>query len=124
MNRAGDITITVNKELLLSKLKENREYHHDLYEKAWEGYCKLARQALEDMLALIKDRKPIARGIGHIPPEDHTADYDDVIDMLDWSLGDEVELTQTQFIQYVKDDWGWKEQWTSSNTSYIQASGR
>jgi hypothetical protein len=124
MNRAGDITITVNKGELLDQLKENREKHHDLYEKAWDGYCKLARETLEEMLATIKAKKPIARGIGHIPPEDHTGDYDDVIDMLSWSLGDEVELTQTQFIQYVKDDWGWKEQWTASTTSYIQASGR
>jgi hypothetical protein len=119
MNRAGDITITVNKDLLVSKLKENREQHHDLYEKAWDGYCKLVRQTLEDMLVIIKTKRPIARGIGHAPPEDHTADYDDVIDMLSWSLGNEVELTQTQFIQYVKDDWGWREAWITSNSKYL-----
>jgi adenine-specific DNA methylase len=124
MNRAGDITITVNKDELLTKLKENRETHHELYEKAWEGYCKLARQTLEEMLDTIKQKKPIGQYFKHTPPEDHTADYDDVIDMLSWSLGSEVELTQTQFIQYVKDDFGWKETWTTSNTGYIQASGR
>lgn len=124
MNRAGDITITVNKDTLLTALKENREQHHEQYEKAWDGYCVIARETLEAMLDTIKQKKPIGQYIKHAPPEDHTADYDDVIDMLEWSLGDEVELTQTQFIQYVKDDWGWKDQWTTSNTSYIQASGR
>jgi hypothetical protein len=117
----GQITITVSKTALLKVLSDNRGSHHDLYEKAWTGYCKAVRAELEDMLDRVKAQKPIPRFLGNLPPEDHTADYDDVIDMLGMALGDEIELTQAQFKQYVKDDWGWKEQWTAHTSTYIQA---
>lgn len=120
MNRAGDIEITVDKAVLLNTLKENREKHGELYLKAWEGYVKLTRKELEEKLERIKNNKPIDRYLGNNPPEDHTRDYDDVIDMLEMSIGNTIELTQGQFRQYVKDDWGWKEAWTASNTAYLE----
>ena len=115
----GQITITVSKTELLKIVKENRDNHHGLYEKAWSGYCKVARAELESMLERIRKDKPIPRHLMSVAPEDHTGDYEDVIDMLEMALGDEIELTQAQFKQYVKDDWGWKEQWTTSNTQYL-----
>jgi hypothetical protein len=40
--------------------------------------------------------------------------------MMEWSQDDTVALTQSQFKQYVQDDWGWKDQWLTSNTAYMQ----
>jgi hypothetical protein len=77
---------------------------------------------LEEKLARIKKGKPIDCFFRNLPPDDHTDDYDDVIDMLGMALDDKIELTQPQFKQYVKDDWGWKQSWTTSNTAYIAAS--
>ena len=121
MNRAGEITIEVDKNDLLDRLRENRANHRQLFERAWEGYCKLAHEELEKMLAEIRQRKPIARFLSHTPPDDHTDDYDDVIEMLEMDLGEKVTLSQSQFRQYVKDDWGWQDQWITSNTAYLEA---
>ena len=117
----GDITIAVSKETLLEKLHQNRAGHREVYDKAWEGYKKLMRRELENRLELIKANMPIDPFLRHQAPDDHTGDYDDVIDMLDMALGNEVELTQAQFKCYVKDDWGWKGNWTASTTAYLEA---
>lgn len=119
----NEITITVDKDALLGILKENRGKHGAAFRKAWDGYSKLVRQELEDMLTAVKGDKPIPRFLNNVPPEDHTTDYDDVIDMLQMNIANTVELTQPQFRQYVKDNWGWKQQWETSNTAYIEASG-
>jgi hypothetical protein len=117
----SQITVSINKDALLTVLRTNRNTHRQQYEKAWAGYCRMMREELEGKLERIKADKPIERYLGNTPPDDHTGDYDDVIDMLSMALGDAIELTQGQFKQYVKDDWGWKEQWTTSNTAYMQA---
>jgi hypothetical protein len=119
VNEAGDITITVKKDDLLGRLKDNRSSHRDLYEQAFDGYCKLMREELEERLSRIGARRAIDPYLRHQAPEDHTGDYDDVIEMLCMAIGNEVELTQTQFRCYVKDDWGWKRQWTASTAAYI-----
>jgi hypothetical protein len=116
----NQITITVAKPELLKVLKANRDQHRELYEEAWAGYCKAARAELEESLKRIKAGKPIPRYLVAVAPEDHTNDYEDVIAMLEMAINDEIELTQAQFKQYVQDDWGWKEQWVTSNTQYLQ----
>jgi hypothetical protein len=120
----NDITITVEKVKLLDVLKSNRTTHGIAYASAWEGYCKMARTELEEKLARIKQGRRIDPFLGHNPPDDHTRDYDDVIEMLEMDVRDTVDLTQAQFRCYVKDNWGWKQTWTASNTAYIEASGR
>lgn len=115
----NQITITVSKDELLKIVKENRDSHHALYEKAWAGYVKQAEADLRERLDRIHRGKSFHLRFGYVAPEDHTADYEDVIDMLEMALGEEIELTQGQFKCYIKDDWGWKEQWTTSNTQYL-----
>ena len=117
----NDIKVTVHKAELLEKLRVNRAKHTEVYDRAWEGYVRLTREELESKLDRIKSGKPIERYLGTNPPENHTGDYSDVIDMLEMSIGDEVELSQQQFRQYVKDDWGWKEEWIMSNTVYLES---
>lgn len=117
----GELTIQVSKGELLAALKENREKHAAAFEKAKAGYIKVMRQSLEKHLQDLRRGEMIHRIISDAPPDDHTADYDDVISMMEWAKGGEVELTQQQFKQYVKDDWGWKDSWVTSNTAYLEA---
>jgi len=121
MGRAGDITIRVRKTELLDKLKANRETHHELYEKAFAGYRKAMQKTLEHKLDAIKRGHSVDPYLRHTAPEDHTDDYTDVIDMLEMDVDMEVELTQSQFRCYVKDDWDWSAQWTTTNTAYLNA---
>lgn len=119
--RGNDLTITVDKTALLEALRENRAKHGKAFEKAKAGYIKVTMKQLEEYInQLANGDTGIARFV-NAPPEDHTGDYDDAIDMMEWSTDDTIELSQSQFVQYVKDDWGWKQSWTVSNSEYLQA---
>lgn len=122
--RAGDLTITVSKDALLAALKENRAKHGEAFKKAKEGYIKVTTQQLEDYVRRLADGDLLEHRFINAPPEDHTGDYDDAIDMMEWSTDDAIELSQSQFVQYVKDDWGWKNSWVASNTMYVEAAGQ
>jgi hypothetical protein len=117
----GEFSIQVNKEKLLAALEENRDKHADAYQKARLGYIKLTRNELEAALDKLDRGEMLHRILSNVPPDNHTGDYDDAIDMMKWSTDTTIELTQAQFKQYVKDDWGWKDQWTTSNTAYLEA---
>lgn len=117
----GSITIRVDKKQLLEALEKNKAAHGAAYEKAKAGYLKVTRQSLEDMLQRIVGGELLPRLWLDTPPDDHTGDYDDVIAMMQWSLDNTIELTQAQFKQYIQDDWGWKDAWTTSNATYLQA---
>lgn len=116
-----EITIQVEKERLLSALKENRYTHSAAYAKAKRGYIKVTTEQVQRYLTRLANGELLERALLPAPPEDHTGDYDDVIAMMEWSQDDTIELTQAQFKQYVQDDWGWKGSWLTSNTAYLQA---
>ena len=117
----GELTITVDKDELLIKLRENRATHGAAYEKAKAGYIKVTMKQIEEYLTRLADGNLLERAFIPSPPEDHTSDYDDAVAMMTWSTDAEIELTQGQFKQYVQDDWGWKDQWMVSNTQYLEA---
>lgn len=119
--RGDQITIQVDKDKLLAALEQNRESHAAAYEKAKAGYIKVTTEQVRGYLTRLADGELLERAFLPAPPEDHTSDYDDAIDMMQWSTDITIELTQQQFKQYVKDDWGWKDVWMASNTAYLEA---
>jgi hypothetical protein len=78
-------------------------------------------EQLEAYVRRLADGELLEHRFINSPPEDHTTDYDDAIDMMEWSTDGTIELTQSQFVQYVKDDWGWKDNWVASTAAYIEA---
>lgn len=112
-------TITVPKATLLEKLRENRGQHRQTFEEAWQGYRKHAERDLAERLDAVRDGKPFNLKFGLVVPQDHTDDYDTAINMLEWHVGDEMEVSQEEFRQYVEDDWGWKDQFLHSTASYL-----
>lgn len=112
--------IIVDKTKLIDKLKENREWHRAEFEKAYEGYRKAMIATLEKNLEAVKNGNgKVEVHIGLVRPQDHTDDYDRAIQMLEWEQASTMELTLQEFTQFVQDDWGWKQQFTSTNASYI-----
>jgi len=110
--------VTLDRDELLEKLKANREKHYAIFQEAFIGYRKLAIKKLDEALADAKAGKKIQLYIELVEPVNQTEDYDRVIAMLEMSLEDEVVLTQTEFAQYVLDQWHWKEQFKLSNSLY------
>lgn len=117
----GQITIFVDKDRLLKALEDNKIAHGAAYEKARAGYIKVTTAQLKEYVTQLANGELLVQRFINAPPEDHTDDYDDVIEMMAWAQNESIELTQQQFTQYVQDDWGWKAAWTASNTAYLQA---
>lgn len=110
--------ITVDKTALLEQLRANRTEHRGIFEEAQVRYRELVIQELDVMLAEARGGRKIRRSVQLIEPEDHTADYDRVIQMLEMSVDDKTVLDELSFNQYVLDNWRWQEQFLTSNSAY------
>jgi hypothetical protein len=105
---------------LLEKVKGNRANHRAVFEKALEGYRKMAIKELEKMLEEAKKGLRIRRAVMLIEPIDQTREYDRIIKMLEMSTDDIVELNEEGFSQYVMDDWSWKRNFLESTNPYTR----
>lgn len=110
--------IRVDKKQLISDLKKNRGKHRAIFDQAVEGYKKLAVRQLTDHIKRIQKGKLVEVYVRLPLPEDHTRDYDRVIQMLEFSLDDTVPLSESDFRAYVQDDWDWKRAFLSSSAAY------
>jgi hypothetical protein len=119
----GMRSTTVKVADLKKKLKANRKTHRETYEKALKRFSELAVEKFEENIEEIKKGGPVRTYLDLPTPEDHTGDYDTAIEMLDWTVLDEVELTQHEFQQFVLDDWGWKQTFASNTMSYVVSDG-
>lgn len=51
-------------------------------------------------------------------PECHLEDYDRVINMLEFSVADKVELSANDFNAYVRNNWSWRASFLNNNVGY------
>jgi len=106
--------ITVPKEALLAKLKENRDDHRAIFEEALVGYETESIGELQQQLDLLRAGKRRDIRIIKVVPRDHTSDYNRAIAMIEMAIGDTITLSERDFAQYVMDDWGWQGEFLSN----------
>jgi hypothetical protein len=111
--------VTVKREKLLEKIKENRENHQEAFELAIEAYRKAAIEELEAMLAEAREGKRIRRKVSLVEPVNQTREYDQAIMMLEMSVDEEITLQEHEFACFVMDRWRWKEQFAKTASSYL-----
>lgn len=114
--------IKVNKSELLRVLRANRAKHREIFEKALVGFQTKWVATLERKLADARAGKRIRPHISMTFPIDQTGDYDRAIAMLDMSVEDQIVLSETDFQQYVQDEWRWKGQFSATNKLYAPES--
>lgn len=112
-------TITVKKLDLLIKLRENKEAHVEKYKEALRGYRVKAAEELTKKLEKVRSGKKFDLYSKLNEPNSHEKEYTTVIEMLEFDIKDQVEVTEQEFKAWVKDDWTWKSSFTSSNSGYI-----
>lgn len=108
----------VSKDQLVSKLKDNRDNHRQVYDAAIEGYRTAAIGRLNTMVDELKAGKLPQLYVRLPIPEDHTDEYDALISMLEMSTEDSVEIDLADYRAYVLDDWGWKKEFISTASNY------
>ncbi len=111
--------IRVSVAALISKLTINREFHRQAFDEAVVGYRHKAQEQLQRNLDLIaKNSGAFDIRVGLTVPKEHTKDYDRALKMLEFSLDEEIILSQEEFAQYIMDDWGWQQEFTATNVMY------
>ncbi len=114
----GLSAVTVKKAELLESLRKNREAHRTTFLDAQKGYREAVIKELDQMLADAREGKNIRKSVELPTPYDHTSDYDRVIKMLEMCVHDEIKITDSQFQQFVMDDWKWKQQFADVASGY------
>lgn len=113
-------SIKVKKTELLAKLEENAKNHMNTFEKASEGYRKAMISTLEKMLDMAKKGKRVEHYINLVQPMNQFEDYERSIGMLKMHTEEDIEITSQEYAQFVQDKWNWSQQFTTSNSAYIQ----
>ncbi len=121
-------SVKVQKSALRSILIANREKHAAGYDKAVDGYKVKALEVLDKATATLREKiEKLGRGefvkVEHLAiamrkPENHVRDYDRAIGMLDMSVDDVVDLTESEYREFVEDRWEWKQQTIRSWSGY------
>ena len=116
-------TVLVSKDKLLKKMRENRAKHREQFEAALAGWQQTVLEALEQAVEDARDGKKYPTAF-HLPqPQDHTDEYTDAIEAIEWNEEEQIELDRHEFRQFVRDDWGWKRDFLTSNSAYMSKSG-
>lgn len=110
--------ITVEKDVLIEKVLENRTAHRAIFLEAVEGYRVEAVRQLEAHIERITNGDLVEVYVRLPAPSDHTSDYDRVLAMLDMHVGGMVTVDEESFSAYVMDDWHWKRQFLTTNSAY------
>lgn len=99
-------------------ITQNRSAHRVVFLEAMEGFRKTMRATLEKNLQSLSEGRRVEHYISVPRVEDHTADYDRILRMLEMCTEAEVELNEQEFGQYVMDQWNWKKAFLHSNAVY------
>ena len=118
--------VKVSKSELLAIIKKNREEHRGLFLEAQTKFREAAIKVLDAMLKAARDGKQFEPGrlIELRAPQDHTSDYDRVIEMLKMSVEETIMVSDTEFQSFVQDQWDWSKNWALSNSGYVSRNSR
>ena len=95
--------VTISKAKLIEKIEENKQLHIAEYNLAVITYREEAKKQLLKAESEL-DLGSLKIEIRLTSPVNRSDEYDKVIEMFKWELKDEIELTQSEFNEYVNDE--------------------
>ena len=110
--------ISVDKDQLIKTLKKNRKKHVKIFLRAQIAYRQQVVDWLDRSLDDAKNGREFQTFITLPKPENHTADFDTAIEMLEWDKGPEVVLSQRDFQRFVQNQWEWRASFAANTESY------
>lgn len=96
-------TLKISKAKLIEKITENKANHIKEFDEATKAYVEEAHKQLKLAKKDIDSGKLNIR-LNLTVPINRVEEYDKVIEMFNWEIADEIELTQSEFNEYVHDD--------------------
>lgn len=118
---AKELTVTLNRAMVIHDLNDSYERHHKIVREAYEGYREKAREVLEDRLRGIGDTyDDCLLSFDLDLPISHLATYRAVISALEVATGETIELTLEQQQAFTEDRWDWSESFIQVNAQYSE----
>lgn len=110
--------ITANAQELLKVLRDNRKRHVAQFEEAYAAFCEQAIALMQRNLEEAKGGHGVTLTISLPVPENHAADYDREIRMLEMHQFAEIRIHSQLFDQIVMDRWRWSDVFAATNATY------
>lgn len=114
-------TITMSRADLIAAVIKNREIHRQEYEDAKVAFLERVENDLRDAVKSVKkDGFAAASTIAIVPrpPVSHDAEFETILDMLQYSTSDVVTIDSLSFQAYVKNQWSWSKTFKETTDSY------
>ena len=103
MRHTGNRTIKVEKDKLIQQIKENKERHIKEFDVAVIAYKDEALRQLTNLTTRVKEGAVDAE-LDLVTPVNNAENYDKIVEMFQWEVEKEVELSQNEFNDYVQDE--------------------
>jgi hypothetical protein len=116
-------TFEVELEELLGHLRKNRGEHAEIVEKAQVGFRKACIERLDQMLIQARAGTAINMHLGLTIPTSHTDIFDNAIGLLEMTQragATKIDITSTEYKNFVENNWGWSQQFNLSNSPYTK----
>lgn len=105
-----DIEVTVKREELLERLRENREKHEQEFNQAISQWQNELQSSIESIKPNAEFEFPQSlEQLRDDCPVSHVNDYDQAIDMFGMCVTEEIKLDSDAFNTFCRDEWGWKD---------------
>jgi len=113
--------VNINKSKLLAILTANKAEHKDIFLAAQKKFREVAIKMLDASLKAARTGRPfqLSAFTELVEPQDHTAEYDRAIRMLEMSEDAVITVTDREFQNFVEDRWEWSRDWAFSNMKYV-----
>lgn len=95
--------VIISKAKLIARIKANKEAHIKDYQQAVVDYKKEAAAQLAQQTKELEEGS-LKIDLKLVPPVDKSDRYDKIIQMFEWEVNDNVELTKDEFDEYVLDE--------------------
>lgn len=113
-------TMTFRKTDVLLAMEKNLINHREEYKRALEGYRIDFIAECNRILEWANRGTKFVHHIDLTAPVNMSREYERAIAMLMMSTQEEVELDQTEFRNWIMDDWTWKEHVFATNSKYFK----
>lgn len=111
-------SVNVNRLDLITALKKGREQHLAAYNEALADYKDRTIEFLKTALANAQAGDLSNVKLTFNPPMLHLSDYDNVIEMMDLSVDETINLDTDAFKAYFKNEWPWTNSFALAAASY------
>lgn len=116
---AHDRKVKIKKADLISKITDNKAAHIEEYEKAVEAYREEAKKQLKSLLSKIK-RGELGIRLELVTPVNRVQDFEKLLTMFNWEVEEIIEVTESEFDEYVNDNTASARSAKFSNATYYK----